>query len=283
MHELDKKSFLKKFLIKIFIKFPFLFKILKKNTKSDQNISKTKKETKKIIFFTGCLFDRVFQDTTENAINLFKSFGFETEVVSGQCCGLPLLSSGDEKGFKFSLEKLYEKFINIDSGVIVSGCPTCISTLKKIWPDFSNYGKELNLKFEIYDFHQFAAKIIKEKNLEFINDNNLKLKWHLPCHAKSLGAEKDCDYVLEKCFGMKPENNSRLNSCCGFGGTFSIDHPKISKKILEVRSMEIMLENEEILLTGCPACILQLERIKGYKNRVFHTIDAISSQLLAKK
>ncbi|MDY0361528.1 MAG: (Fe-S)-binding protein [Desulforegulaceae bacterium] len=274
MIEFDKKSFIKRFLIRIFVRFPFLFKFLKQNSNLAENKPVKKINEKKLIFFTGCLFDRAFDDTTKKALSFFNRSGFDPVVVSQECCGLPFLSSGDKSGFLKAGEKLYEKFLNSGSNIIVSGCPTCISTLKKIWPEFLSFGVDMNKNFEIYDFHEFAAKILKENDMEFKLDSEQKMKWHLPCHIKSLGAEKDAEYVLEKCFNFKPEKDSKLNSCCGFGGTFSIDHPFISKKILDEKFEDLMLENGEIIITGCPACILQLKRsIK--KNKVLHTIDLV--------
>lgn len=274
MHALDKKSFIKKFFISVFIKFPFLFKFLRKNTDTAENTD-LKADAKKVVFFTGCLFDRFFDDTAKKAVNFFKRSGFEPVAVSDECCGLPFLSSGDEKGFLKAAEKLYSKFLNSGADTVVSGCPTCISALKKIWPEFCDFGRELNDNFEILDFHQFAAKIIRGGDQVAGPGSGRNLKWHLPCHIKSLGAEKDAEYVLEKFLNFKPSKESKLNSCCGFGGTFSIDHPGISKKILDTRSDDLMLEEGEILVTGCPACILQLKRAAGKTDRIFHTIDII--------
>ncbi|MCB9481145.1 MAG: (Fe-S)-binding protein [Desulfobacteraceae bacterium] len=281
MHEFDKKSFIKKFLIRVFIKFPSLFSFFKKRqVEFKKNYRHCKSYEKKLVFFTGCLFDRFFPQTTENALSFFKKIGFDPVVVSGECCGLPFLSSGDEKGFMASSEKLYEKFVNIDSDIIVSGCPTCISTLKKIWPFFSKSGKEINTRFDILDFHQFAAQQLKAKDFEINLSSDFKGKWHLPCHLQSIGGKKDADFILKDILRLELDESSRLDSCCGFGGSFSLDHPGVSKKILNLKCEELNLKSGETLLTGCPACILQLERSAGGKNRICHTIDIISENMI---
>ncbi|MDY0132280.1 MAG: (Fe-S)-binding protein [Desulforegulaceae bacterium] len=285
MNEFDKKSFLKRFLIRVFVKFPFLFKLFKRTNNSNLNNYQFEKvNEKKLIFFTGCLFDRVFEDTTKRALDFFKSSGFDPVIVDDECCGLPFLTSGDKKGFVKAGDKLYGKFLNSGSNLIVSGCPTCISALKNLWPDFFEFGKEFNRNFEVLDFHQFAARVIKENKFEFKGKAEEKIKWHLPCHLKSLGGEKDAEYVLKKCLNFKPLQESKLNSSCGFGGTFSIDHPGISKKILDKKAGDLSLKEGEVLVTGCPACVLQLERIKraGNKKRVFHTIDLIGGKQIKK-
>ncbi|MGM0418203.1 MAG: (Fe-S)-binding protein [Thermodesulfobacteriota bacterium] len=273
---LDNKSFLKKQAIKFFVAFPFFSRIFSPGY--NKKIKKSSSD-KSIIFFTGCLFDKFFYDKISKAEKIFDKLGYKTEIVSGECCGMPYLSAGDKGSFLKAQKKLASRFSAIDSKYIVSACPTCITALKKLWPVFSDSGTELNHKFEILDFHQFLYKEMQNNNVFENISGNEKIKWHLPCHLKSLGADKEAEYILEKLTGKALENESKINTCCGFGGTFLADHPFLSGKILDSAINELAPEKGESIVTGCPACMIQLKRACLNDKNILHTIDIVENKL----
>ena len=62
---------------------------------------------------------------------------FQVDVVlpEGQgCCGIPALSAGDRRTFNqlvvYNLDRLARQPVD----VLVTACPTCAVTIKKIWP-----------------------------------------------------------------------------------------------------------------------------------------------------
>jgi glycolate oxidase iron-sulfur subunit len=273
--DLDKKTFLKKMAVKFFVAFPFFPRIFSSNNK------KIKKSAsgKSIIFFTGCLFDKFFYNRISKAEKIFNKLGYKTDVISGECCGMPFLSAGDKSSFLKAHQKLASRFCSIDAKYIVSACPTCITAFKKLWPGFSDSGAELSHKFEILDFHQFLYKEMQNSSVFEHISGNEKIKWHLPCHLKSLGAEKEAEYILEKLTGKSPENESKINTCCGFGGTFLGDHPFLSGKILDSAINELSPEKDESIVTGCPACMIQLKRACPDDKKILHTIDIVENKL----
>lgn len=287
MKDFDKKSFIKKYLIYVFVKMPglqaFFLKSRKTNKLSQQ--SKTKVETlkpkEKVVFFSGCLFDKVFADKTAKALKIIEKLGYDTSLVSKECCGMPFLTSGNLNEFKKARSKLFQKLVNESPSYIVSGCPTCISAIKDIWPGFSeSLNSEFDHKVKILDFHQFIYEKTKNIHINQESKKYKKIKWHMPCHLKSLCGLGEPEFLIEKFSGHKIEKDSKLNSCCGFGGTFSLDHPIMSGSILSKKAADLDLKDDEVLFTGCPACMMQLGRISFPKrNKIFHTIDLIADNI----
>ena len=213
-------------------------------------------------------------------LEIFTKLGYETKIISGECCGIPLLTSGDYKGFLKHRESLLHRFLNEDAKYIVSGCPTCLTTIKNIWPSFPGFSEELNTEFEILDFHEFFFRNFDEKKFKKTEKSAEKIRWHQPCHLNTLGVKKEPGLIIEKLSGSKPDNDKGLNTCCGFGGTFSMDHPFLSREIGEKRKNDLGLKDNDVIVTGCPACMVQFTRLTLNKNvDVLHTIDFVADKL----
>ena len=78
------------------------------------------------------------------------------------------------------------------------------------------------------------------------------------------------------------------DTCCGFGGSFSLFENSLSKEIGDKKSsfIETSLKNipkdDRILVTSCPGCIIQLtDSVKrnGLDIKVKHIIDILFKSL----
>jgi glycolate oxidase iron-sulfur subunit len=50
------------------------------------------------------------------------------------------------------------------------------------------------------------------------------------------------------------------DTCCGGAGSFHVDYPAISGKILEVKRKNIEKTGADVVVTGCPGCLIQLAK-----------------------
>ena len=69
------------------------------------------------------------------------------------------------------------------------------------------------------------------------------------------------------------------DACCGLGGTFNLYHYGTSMAINARKSAAILKSGAEIVLTGCPGCMLQLNdglQQKGIKTRVAHILELLA-------
>jgi L-lactate dehydrogenase complex protein LldE len=71
------------------------------------------------------------------------------------------------------------------------------------------------------------------------------------------------------------------DSCCGFGGTFSVKYPEISAAILDQKLETIETSGIDAVISGDASCLMQiggrLSRI-GSKVRVMHLAELLASQ-----
>jgi L-lactate dehydrogenase complex protein LldE len=71
------------------------------------------------------------------------------------------------------------------------------------------------------------------------------------------------------------------DSCCGFGGTFSVKYPEISLAILDQKIEAIERAKVDAVISGDASCLMQiggrLSR-KGSPVKVMHIAELLASQ-----
>ena len=87
-------------------------------------------------------------------------------------------------------------------------------------------------------------------------------------------------YQKENCniYGIDFVEMEEASSCCGFGGTFSVENYEMSLKINDLKISRVIHSNAEKVLTGCPGCIMQLQGgllHHGSKIKVSHWVEEV--------
>ena len=69
-------------------------------------------------------------------------------------------------------------------------------------------------------------------------------------------------------------------TCCGCGGSFNLKHYELSKTIGERKADNVIASGAGLVVTSCPACMLQLTDMlsqKGAKIPVKHVVQLYAS------
>ena len=87
----------------------------------------------------------------------------------------------------------------------------------------------------------------------------VSVTWHDPCHlVRGLGISKEPRQLLEQ-MGAAFTEMDEPNSCCGFGGSFSLFHYDVSRSVNDEKIGRISDTNAQYVATGCPGCIMHLK------------------------
>jgi L-lactate dehydrogenase complex protein LldE len=130
---------------------------------------------------------------------------------------------------------------------------------------------------------EFSEFIVKELGVEDVGARfAAKVTYHDACHLlRELGiaeaprrlirAVRDVDYVeLEA-----------PDTCCGFGGTFSVNYAEISNAILEEKLTRIAKSGAEYVVANDSSCLMQ---IAGGLSRAGSSVQTLHlAELLAKQ
>lgn len=243
-------------------------------------------------FYSGCVIDFVYPEIGEAVYKVLGREGVEVTFPQGQaCCGAPAIYAGDRET-AVSLAKLNIAALEeAKADVIVTACPTCAVALKKnfielLAGDPAWEGRAKDVAARVKDFTQLVHELKKSEGSAPEGKGRawdiVKVTYHDSCHFKRhLGLDRAAREVLTSQPGIELVEMRESDRCCGFGGSYSVKYPEISRPILERKLKNIMASGAEIVATDCPGCILQLRGgldQKGSDIQVKHTAEILANK-----
>ncbi len=239
----------------------------------------------RVAYYAGCLGDFVYPEQGEAAYKVLNKMGMEVVFPLEQtCCGIPASQMGAPevavKLAKQNIEALEKE--NVD--YIVSLCPTCIEVLQHHYLDHFKddpawRARAEKISAKMVDFPSFVAQ--HGQDLQF-NKLSTSVTYHDSCHMKrALGVWQEPRELLTKA-GVTLTEMKGCDDCCGFGGSYSIKMPEISKAILDKKITNIEDTGANVLALDCPGCKMQIAGgldAKGKNIRVRHTAELLAEAI----
>jgi glycolate oxidase iron-sulfur subunit len=222
---------------------------------------------RKIALYYGCVADKMFPRIAEAVLAVCDHHGIGVYMPHGQaCCGIPALSSGDRATFEKLVALNTALFDDHDFDVLVTPCASCTSTIKEIWPLMSGDLPEATrnrvaaLAAKTMDI---SAYLVTEAHLlgepPATEASAIPVTYHDPCHLKkSLGVSAEPRALIQANPSYRLVEMEGADSCCGSGGSFTLQHYDLSKRIGKRKRDNIVATGATVVATSCPACMLQI-------------------------
>ncbi len=238
----------------------------------------------RVLYFTGCATNYLDGEIGRATIEILVRLGVEVIVPKDQmCCGLPIFLAGAPKMALTNILKNVALFNRQDVDAVVVECATCGAALKKEYPHFL---KEMGEKTEeamalsqkVLDISQYLMKFDLGKMLKPIKG---KVTYHDPCHLlRSQGVKDEPRALLRQIPELNFVEMAGADVCCGGGGTFQWEHPRISENITAQKIESIEKTEANFVATGCPGCRLQIfGNLKKDGVEVIHPVQLIFRSL----
>lgn len=223
---------------------------------------------KNIAYFQGCAMKLFFKNASLSTENLIKKTGYIAHKPTTNCCGLPQQAHGMIETAKKMARENIDAYRDFD--LIITDCASCGSMLKSYTQLFAD------------DFtYKNKAKCFSEKVMglsEYLDavgyhatpHKELRVTYHSPCHLnRAQGVQDIPEKLLEQQTTYLPSENKEM--CCGGAGTFQLDFPETSQKILDFKYKDFKKSGADIVVTECPSCLMQLGKLEKYKDlKVLH-------------
>jgi glycolate oxidase iron-sulfur subunit len=250
----------------------------------------------RVLFFVGCLLDKFFPDTAKTIMEVLAYHGARVIIPKDQgCCGIPMLSSGDQESFNRLVDYHLGRFNTEKFDYLVTGCATCTATIKKIWPSMAETQSQqrteslASLAEKTYDISQFLVNIIGVSHpRDTLNPDASKSRatYHDPCHLhNTLKVYKEPRILIHASSKYELTEMPDATACCGMGGSFNLKHYGTSMEIGLKKIEKIKASGASIVATGCPACMIQLNDMMAKTNTavdVKHVVDLYADGLFPK-
>ena len=238
---------------------------------------------KRVTYFIGCGFNYLLPNVGEATVSLLNRLGFDVMIVNHVCCGLPAYAYGDRKGAQSMARKNLRQLLSLDTEAVVTECASCSSFLKEyrqLLADDTEYAEQAaRLSQKVKDINEILAD-----NISLIRPRHAKtdtrVTYHDPCHLVRYQGIKEQPRELLKSLGnLEFHELAEADWCCGAAGTYCLENPHESMEVLERKMLNLQASGAQVLVTSCPACILQLSlgvRQRGWPIKVVHLTEIMA-------
>ena len=105
--------------------------------------------------------------------------------------------------------------------------------------------------------------------------------YHDACSAlRELNIKSEPRTLLSKVKGLELREMNEVETCCGFGGTFSVKFESIAVGMAEQKVINAEATNAEYLISTDLSCLMHIDgylKKQGKKMKVMHIVDVLAS------
>ena len=241
--------------------------------------------TMRVGLFVTCLVDLMRPSIGFAALKLLENAGCEVIVPKMQtCCGQPGYNSGDRKSALALARKVLAEFEACDYVVAPSG--SCAGMIRTHYPDlFSDQPQELErvkrLCEKTYELTDFLVNVAKLERISASFDGTVT--YHDSCAGlREMGVKIQPRALLAMVAGLSLKEMNETETCCGFGGTFSIKFGDISARLADNKCENALATGADAIVLGDLGCMLNIEgrlRRRGdTKTKVLHVAEVLAGE-----
>jgi iron-sulfur cluster protein len=235
-----------------------------------------------LTIFASCMVDRVQPLAAVALERIATAAGFNVGFPKGQwCCGLIAANAGDFKGGAALHTALSESLVN-SKGLIVTPSASCFGAFTLDAPDWGAAVSE-GVRSRMRDSTRFVLDLLTN-NPELVNANpmSLKIAYHDSCQSlRQLGLKSEPRRLLEAA-GYEVVDIPDIANCCGFGGTFSLEWPRVASRLAQWKLDAIVKTGCAVVASDNPGCLMHIEaaaRGRHMPLRVAHVLELVAERL----
>jgi len=214
----------------------------------------------RVAYFLGCAIDCGFPEIGEATIALLAATGSDAVVADNVCCGLPPFSYGDLESARALARRNIEALEATGADTILTDCASCSSFLREYGELFGEEDPARQKAALIASRVQELTRFLGEARLPaHLKPVTAIVTYHDPCHlSRYQGVTREPRDLLKRIPGVEYRELPEADWCCGGAGSYSLAHYELSMRILERKMENIRGTGAQIVVTPCPACIMQL-------------------------
>jgi L-lactate dehydrogenase complex protein LldE len=175
------------------------------------------------------------------------------------CCGQPAYNAGfswEARNVAREQIKLFPKPLPV---VVPSG--SCAGMMRHQYPvlfaDDPDIDRVREFSERVYELSEFLAQVLDIKLSD--RGSPIKVTWHSSCHAmREMNVIEDSKSLIRQLKNVELLELENEHECCGFGGIFSVKHPKISEAMVLDKVEDVRKTGASLLLAGDCGCLMNI-------------------------
>ncbi len=246
---------------------------------------------KRIAYFSGCITDRLYPEMGEAVVRVLRALSCDVFFPPAQsCCGLPAINAGDGKLALVMVRQTIQALENVQADFIVSASASCAVCMLQDYPRLlagepAWLERAARLADRVIDFTTFLDRKERLPDGVLAQGPSLSVTVHDSCQSHNcLGLKREPRRILRDVLGYEIVEMKDSSACCGFGGTFSFEHPRVAERIARRKIRNVDETGAPIVVTDNPGCIMHLRGIVDASKRgvrVLHLAEVVDQALSA--
>lgn len=234
--------------------------------------------------FITCLAEQFFPKILKGMVDLLERLGVQVAFPREQtCCGQPFFNSG----YRAQARELAIKWLDtfqVTDGFIVSPSGSCVDMVRHHFPELFAPGspehrRATDVGARTFEFTQFLVNQLKVTDVGARFPH--KVTYHASCHLlRGLGAREEPKALLRSVQGVELVPLPGEETCCGFGGVFSVVYPEVSKAMMEAKVQAIDSTGADVVVACDAGCLMNIAgglRKTGSPVRAMHLIEILTA------
>jgi L-lactate dehydrogenase complex protein LldF len=236
-----------------------------------------------LTIFASCMVDRVMPESAVALQRIVEAAGYRVDFPKGQwCCGLISTNAGDFKSADELNTKLASS-LRDSKGLIVTPSASCFGAVTIDAPEWGSLVDE-QLRARFRDSTRFVLELLaNHPKLVRADQMSLKIAYHDSCQSlRQLGIKSEPRQLLDLA-GYEVVNLPDIANCCGFGGTFSLEWPRVADRLAEWKLDAIAKTGCTVVASDNPGCLMHIAaaaRKRGLDLRVAHVLELVAEHLV---
>jgi glycolate oxidase iron-sulfur subunit len=240
---------------------------------------------KRVGLLLGCVQREYFPQVNAATARVLAAEGCEVVAPKEQpCCGALMVHAGEEEGALALAKKIIEVFENANVEIIVTNAAGCGSNVKEYGhllrddPNYAERAKAFAAKCK--DITEVLAELPPRATRKPLQ---LRVAFHDSCHLQhAQGVRLQPRQLLANIPGLELAEIPESAICCGSAGIYNLVQPDAANALGDRKAQLIIPLNAEVVATGNPGCLLQLQSSlarQGQTTPVVHTIQILDASI----
>ena len=230
--------------------------------------------------FVTCLVDMHRPQVGFASLKLLGDAGLKVDVPEAQaCCGQPAFNSGDREHAVAIAKQVIATFEPYERIVVPSG--SCGGMLKRHYPELLADDPAWASRAEAFGAKvQELSECLDQLGVNLHLAREGKVAYHHSCSSlREMEVQGQPKRLLGQVRGLEVVEPVERETCCGFGGTFSVKFPDISVRLADDKLDDIIATGADTLTAADLGCLLHLAgraSRRGDKLKVFHLSEILA-------
>lgn len=224
----------------------------------------------------------MFPEVGAAMVTVFDRLAIPLVYPEGQtCCGQPAYNSGYRREAAAAAHHFIEVFEGAEAIVCPSG--SCVHMVRNHYPELFLDDPVVAERARIiggrtFEFTEYLVDILGITDV--MAEYSGTVTYHDSCHlSRGLGIARQPRMLLGNVRGLELIEMVDSDTCCGFGGTFSINYPEISVAMVDAKIDNILATGADAVV-GCDiSCLMNIQgRLsrRGEKVKVLHIAQILA-------